>query len=298
MTIEKKVSLAAGLAVISVGTSVFAAGDPPADGPAIYPGYELVWQDEFDVDGGPDPEKWGFGPEGFIRNHEHQWYQDDNAFVRDGCLVIEARKESRPNPNYLPGSKSWKTNRRTIEYTSSLVSTRGKHQWTFGRFEIRAKIEAQPGLWPAIWTLGSARKWPGCGEIDIMEYYRGKLMANAAWSKQGNVPWASRWDSSKTPIEQLGDPSGWDDRFHVWRMDWDRDFIRLFVDGQLLNEIDLSKTFNETGDRANPFHEPHYLLLNLALGGDNADNPAETDTEFPSQFLIDYVRIYQAIPNE
>ena len=279
-----------GGAASAAGESMSSGSPDPAE---AYPGYRLVWSDEFDVDGPPDPEKWNFGKEGFLRNNEVQWYQGENAVVRDGTLVIEARQERRPNPNYVAGSKSWKTNRRFIEYTSAQVTTRDQHAWTYGRFEIRAKVQARPGLWPAIWTVGSARPWPGCGEIDIMEYYRGKVLANAAWSKAGGNQWASRWDASKTPIADLPNPEGWEDRFHVWLMDWDHDFIRIYLDGQLLNEVDLSQTFNETGDRANPFREPHHLLLNLALGGDNADHPADTDTPFPAHFTVDYVRVYQ-----
>lgn len=126
-----------------------------------------------------------------------------------------------------------------------------------------------------------------------MEYYRDHVLANAAWSKKGKDEWAARWDAAKVPVAELPRFERWDERFHVWRMDWDYDFIRIYIDGHLLNEIDLSKTFNETQDQKNPFREPHYLLLNLALGGDNADHPADTDTAFPAYFLVDYVRIYQ-----
>ncbi|MEM6855534.1 MAG: glycoside hydrolase family 16 protein [Planctomycetota bacterium] len=291
------VAIFATLALLLVATAVAAAG-PGSDSPAVYPGYELVWNDEFDVDGLPNEEDWRFGREGFIRNNEVQWYQDDNAVIKDGVLVIEARKESRPNPNYIAGSESWKTNRPTIEYTSSLISTKGKREFLYGRFEIRAKVQADDSLWPAIWTLGSARSWPGCGEIDIMEYYRDHILANAAWLKDGPQPWSARWDASKTPVGELPRPENWDERFHVWRMDWDHDFIRIYIDDHLLNEVDLSKTFNERGDRANPFREPHYILLNLALGGDNADHPDDTDTEFPAHFIVDYVRVYQAVEGE
>ena len=263
-----------------------------------YPGYELVWSEEFDTDGLPDPENWSFGPTGFVRNNERQWYQNENAVVRDGHLIIEARQEKRPNPNYVEGSESWKTNRPYIEYTSSLISTRDKHEWLYGRFEIRAKVDARDGLWPAIWTLGSARAWPGCGEIDIMEYYRDTIMATAAWARKGPSQWSAHWDAVQTPLDELKDPEGWGDRFHLWRMDWDHDYIRIYLDGQLLNEVDLSETFNDTGSHANPFREPHYLLLNLALGGDKAAEPAETDTQFPAHFIVDYVRVYQQIDQD
>lgn len=286
------------LSLLLVFPAVISVADETSDQVPDYTGYDLVWNDEFDVDGPPNPDRWGYGREGFIRNHELQWYQDDNVFVRDGLLVIEARQERKKNPSFIEGSQDWKTNRPTIEYTSSLISTRETQMWQYGRFEIRAKIQAKPGLWPAIWTLGKDRPWPAKGEIDIMEYYKGQILANAAWSKVGKDRYASRWDSSKTLISKLPASEDWDQRFHLWRMDWDRDFIRIYVDDFLLNEVDLSKTFNETGDKANPFRQPHYLLLNLALGGDNAENPADTDTEFPAYFHVDYVRVYQKSDQE
>lgn len=252
--------------------------------------YSLVWADEFNKDGRPDPNNWIY-ENGFERNEELQWYQPDNAVCKDGLLVIEARRERKPNPNYDPDSNSWRRNRQFIEYTSSCVKTIGRHSWTFGRFEMRGRIDTRPGLWPAFWTLGSARGWPGCGEIDIMEYYRGMLLANACWA--GERRWSAIWDDLKKPITDF-DPD-WSSRFHVWRMDWDKDNIKLYVDDELLNTIELSKTTNRTPDKANPFHEPHYILLNLAIGGTNGGDPS--NTEFPSRFEIDYVRVYQKRAN-
>lgn len=252
--------------------------------------YSLVWADEFNKDGRPDPNNWIY-ENGFERNEELQWYQPDNAVCKDGLLVIEARRERKPNPNHDPDSNSWRRNRQFIEYTSSCVKTIGRHSWTFGRFEMRGRIDTRPGLWPAFWTLGSARGWPGCGEIDIMEYYRGMLLANACWA--GERRWSAIWDDLKKPITEF-DPD-WSSRFHVWRMDWDKDNIKLYVDDELLNTIELSKTTNRTPDKANPFHEPHYILLNLAIGGTNGGDPS--NTEFPSRFEIDYVRVYQKRAN-
>lgn len=254
--------------------------------------YRLVWSDEFEADGPPDPRKWTY-EQGFVRNKELQWYQPDNAFCRDGKLIIEARRERKPNPNYEAGSRDWKRSREFIEYTSASVITRGLRTWTYGRFEIRAKIDISPGLWPAIWTLGSdrnhGRRWPECGEIDIMEYYQGEILANAFWAKQDGKL-AS--DVSKTAIQKLTDqtPQAWAQQFHVWRMDWDEQAIRIYVDDRLLNTIELNKTINQTPEGGNPFHAPHYLLLNLALGGAGGD-PSKTD--FPRRYEIDYVRVYQ-----
>jgi beta-glucanase (GH16 family) len=251
-------------------------------------GYERVWAEEFDQDGRPNPENWTF-EQGFVRNRELQWYQPENAFVEHGKLIIEARREQKPNPNHNPQTEDWRQNRKTIEYTSACLKTMGLHSWQYGRFEVRARIKAEAGLWPAIWFLGVDGEWPSSGEIDLMEYYRGDILANACWGTEER--WVAKWDTGKIPVASFGDPD-WDEKFHVWRMDWDETSIRLYVDDQLLNTIDLAETINPT-DRGpkNPFHQPHYLLLNLAIGGDNGGDPSGTD--FPSRYEIDYVRVYQ-----
>lgn len=248
--------------------------------------YTLVWADEFNRDGPPDPCNWIY-EKGFVRNRELQWYQPDNARCENGLLIIEGRRERVANPNYHPGSRDWRRKDEYAEYTSACLKTMGKHQWTFGRFEMRGRIDTRAGLWPAFWTLGSAREWPGCGEIDIMEYYRGMLLANACWASSKR--WIPVWDDVRKPIKEYDEE--WSSRFHVWRMDWDKNFIKLYVDDELLNTIDLSLTINATPDKANPFQEPHYILVNLAIGGTNGGDPSKTS--FPARFEIDYVRVYQ-----
>ena len=250
-------------------------------------GYTLVWADEFNEEGRPDPNNWVY-ENGFVRNDELQWYQPENAFCENGLLVIEGRRERLANPNYDVKRRSWRRKREYAEYTSSCLKTRGKHQWMFGRFVMRGRIDVRCGLWPAFWTLGFARRWPGCGEIDIMEYYRGNLLANACWGS--GVRWKPIWDDVRKPVKSFKDPD-WAAKFHVWRMDWDKDFIKLYVDDELLNTIELTKTINNDRQKANPFHEPHYVLLNLAIGGTNGGDPSQT--KFPSRFEVDYVRVYQ-----
>jgi beta-glucanase (GH16 family) len=150
-------------------------------------GYKLVWADEFNVNGPPNPKSWVF-EEGFQRNRELQWYQKENAVCKDGVLVIEGKKVSQPNSNFSVGHKDWKKSRKTIEYTSACLTTKGTHPWQFGRFEIRAKIPAANGLWPAIWTLGVEGQWPSNGEVDILECYKGQILAiggDAAGSPEG-----------------------------------------------------------------------------------------------------------------
>ena len=260
--------------------------------------YHLVWSDEFDVDGRPSKD-WTY-ERGFVRNQELQWYQAENTSVKDGCLVIEGRREHRRNPNYQAGSSDWRKNREFIEYTSSSLTTRLSFQFLYGRVEVRAKIPVVSGSWPAIWLLGNKWEWPQNGEIDMMEYYikdgQPSILANACWGSTER--WKSVWDSVVTPFNHFmeKDPD-WADKFHIWRMDWDKDFIRLYLDDELLNEIDLSQTINGgyQGNHENPFSNAipgfkHYLLLNLALGSNGGD-PAIT--QFPLRYLIDYVRVYQ-----
>lgn len=250
-------------------------------------GWRLVWADEFDGDGRPDPRNWGY-ESGFVRNRELQWYQPENARCERGLLVIEGRRERRRNPDYSPGGADWKTAREYAEYTSASLLTRGRREWLYGRFEMRGRIDTRPGLWPAFWTLGAEGEWPRGGEIDIMEYYGGTLLANVAWGTERRFE--LQWDSVKVKVGDFED-SDWAAKFHVWRMDWDEHFIRLYVDGELLNETDLRETRNRDGSGRNPFHHPQYLILNLAVGGEPGGDPSKTD--FPARFEVDYVRVYQ-----
>lgn len=249
-------------------------------------GYKLVWADEFNKNGPVNSGNWQF-EKGFKRNEELQWYQEENAWCKKGLLVIEGRKESRRNPNYLAGSTDWRTNRKNITYTASSINTSEKHSWKYGRFIMRGKIDISNGLWPAWWTLGVSGRWPANGEIDIMEYYRSKLLANIACIGSDNK---AEWYSKTKPIDLLGGKE-WAEKFHVWQMDWDEKSISLYVDGQLMNKVDLSKLVNKNGTNINPFNQPHYMLLNLAIGGMNGGDPA--NTKFPKRFEIDYVRVYQ-----
>lgn len=253
-------------------------------------GMELVWNDEFNNPGKPEPANWIY-EKGFVRNQELQWYQSDNANCANGVLLIEGRREKLPNPNYISGSQNWKSGREFAEYTSASIQTRGLKQFQFGRFEIRARIDTACGSWPAIWTLGISGGWPSGGEIDIMEFYRVKdvptILANFAWGTEKRG--VGKWDDLKKPFADFiaKDPD-WAKKFHVWRMDWNKDSIGLFLDDQLLNSVLLKQTVNPDG--FNPFLQPHYILLNLAIGGNGGD---PSKTKFPMKYEVDYVRVYQ-----
>ena len=250
----------------------------------------LIWSDEFNVDGNLDSSFWNF-EQGFARNHEYQWYQTDNAYCKDGMLVIECRKESSPNPLYEEGSKEWRRSRPNIEYTSSSVNTKDKVEFTYGTLEVRARIPIGPGAWPAIWTLGTEKEWPSNGEIDVLEYYRIKgiphILANAAWGT--DIRYNAKWNSKRVPFSEFTekDPD-WSSKFHIWKLVRDDKSIKIYLDDALINDIDLSTTENPDG--FNPMQQPHYILLNLALGGDNGGEPHPD--AFPLRYEIDYVRLY------
>lgn len=261
-----------------------------------YDSYQLVWHDEFDTDGLPGKE-WVY-EQGFVRNNELQWYQDKNAKVTSGCLEIEGRREQVSNPNYDANSSDWKLQRKYAEYTSSSLTTQNSFAFRFGRMEVRAKIPTVSGSWPAIWLLGDKWGWPNNGEIDILEYYikngRPSILANACWGDKGL--WQAVWNESVTPFSHFTNKDkDWNLKYHIWRMDWDENFMSIYVDDELLNKIDLKETYNKGYDDnyENPFTSEqikHYILLNLAIGG-NGGTPDVS--AFPLKYQVDYVRVYQ-----
>lgn len=248
--------------------------------------YQLVWSDEFEQNGIPDTINWGY-EHGYVRNEEFQWYQPENARCENGILVIEARREQKSNPWHVQESNDWRKKRELINYTSSCLITAGKNEWRYGRFEMKGRIDISEGMWPAWWTLGIEKNWPANGEIDIMEYYKGKLLANIACA--GKDP-NTEWHSNTFRIDSMGGAS-WSAKFHVWRMDWTEKSIALFVDDILLNKVSLGSLVNKDGTGFNPFKQPHYMLLNLAVGGMNGGDPG--NTSFPRKLEVDYIRVYQ-----
>jgi len=267
----------------TTGSVVDAGADGPPQTEVTDGGtWSLVWSDEFDVDGAPNPANWGYEM-GFVRNQELQWYQPSNATVAGGLLTIAAQKVSMPNPNYVAGSSDWKTNRQTINYTSTSMTTSGKHDWQYGRFEMRAKIDIRTGSWPAFWILGSGTAWPQSGEVDIMEYYANKVLANVCTPAGSNCT----WDSTNQSPASLG--SNWANDFHVWAMEWDATKIDLYLDSKLVNTYAVS-TANASG-QTNPYdNKKFYVMVNLAIGANGGD---PSGTTFPITYQVDYVRVYQ-----
>lgn len=291
MNIKIYLFLIAGLVACNKKQTAFEASSV---GPSEKEGYRLVWNDEFNKEGKPDSTSWSY-EYGFVRNNELQWYQSENANVSKGVLVIEGRREKVANKFYEKEIKDWRRNREFAEYSSASINTSGKKTFQYGIIEVRAKIDTAMGMWPAIWTLGESKPWPANGEVDMMEFYlvenQGAILANAAWA---NESMNAVWDDKIIPITHFieQDPD-WPQKFHVWKMDWTEKSIKLYLDDELLNEIDLSKTLNADG--YNPFHQPHYILLNLALGSNGGD---PTATTFPRRYEVDYVRVYQKKPEK
>ena len=274
------------IALLHIESLSAQAGKPAVDRQQDTLQWKLVWADEFNRNGPPDTSNWQYET-GFVRNHELQWYQPGNAWCHDGKLVIEARKEVRPNPLYNGDTSNWRRSRQQINYTSTSMRTRPGRSWKFGRFELRARIDTTAGLWPAWWTLGIKGEWPSNGEIDIMEYYRGMLLANMATGTDKR--YKAHWYTTTRPVAAY--PKDWVHQFHTWRMDWNENEISLYVDDQLLNNVAIKDLVNRDGSGINPFLQEHYMILNLAVGGDNGGDPS--GTSFPRRYEIDYVRVYQ-----
>jgi beta-glucanase (GH16 family) len=238
------------------------------------PAYKLVWSDEFNYKGLPDPKKWSYdvGGEGW-GNNEWQFYTRDrleNARVENGLLIIEARKEK------------WKDR----DYTSARLVTKGKADWKYGKIDVRARIPGGLGTWPAIWMLGSTTplKWPDDGEIDIMEhvgYDEGRLHGSVHCKK-----YYHSIGTQKTATITVPDITK---AFHVYQVEWDKDSVRIGIDDNYYFRFG-----NEhSGYEAWPFDNKMHLLLNVAVGGNWGGQKGVDSTIWPRKMEIDYVRVYQ-----
>jgi beta-glucanase (GH16 family) len=249
---------------------------PVATGPAPA-GYRLVWADEFDTPGLPDPTRWAYDTDrnrlGWY-NNELQYYaaaRSENARVVDGKLQITARREE------LRSATDWGGQR----YTSARLITRGKAAWTYGYFEIRAKLPCGRGTWPAIWTLGTGGIWPDDGEIDIME----QVGSNPSRVFGTVHTRAGSGGASIGAATQVSDACS---AFHDYQLHWTANEIAVGVDGVVY----FRYANPGTGRDRWPFNAPQYLLLNIAIGG--VLGGAVDDTIFPVTMEVEHVRIWQA----
>ncbi|HEX8021117.1 glycoside hydrolase family 16 protein [Mucilaginibacter sp.] len=250
---------------------------------------KLVWSDEFNYKGQPDPQKWDY-EDGFVRNNEPQYYTTkrlENCRVENGALVIEARKEEFPNARYKSGSTNWAEKEQFAHYTSASLITKGKADWKYGRIEVRAKVASGAGAWPAIWMLGINRgavKWPDCGEIDIMEY-----LGRDPSKVYGTVHYADSLGKyqhqGESPV--VGAPA---DGFHIYALEWYPDKFEFYYDNLKYFVFDISKAQQKEG---NIFQKNFYLLLNLALGHEGSWAGPFNDDLLPLKYYVDYVRVYQ-----
>lgn len=239
-------------------------------------GYQLVWSDEFDEDGLPDPDKWVWDTHANATgwyNDELQYYaagRPENARVEDGRLIITARKES------LSGQPDWGGQ----GYTSARLITKGKAEWTYGFYEVRAKLPCGKGSWPAIWMLGATQGWPDGGEIDIMEHV-GQTPEDIFGTIHNRSTAGTFGNGGSIKVADACEA------FHDYQMVWTPDAITIAVDG-----TPFHRYRNEgTGPAQWPFDKPQYLLLNLAIGG--AMGGEVDDAIFPARFEIEHVRVYQ-----
>jgi len=252
---------------------------------------KLIWSDEFNYEGLPNPEKWSY-EEGFIRNKEAQYYtkeRKENVRVENGVLIIECKKETFKNPHYKQTSKN-RQQKKLAHYTSGSINTLGKGEFKYGRIEVRAKMPQGKGVWPAIWMMGINRsdvKWPRCGEIDIMEYVGKqpfKVHCNIHFADP-NIKNKSVHKSGGSGKMTIKDPF---DEFHIYAVEWNKKQIIFFVDNKKYATFDI----DSAGKGAdNPFRKKHYILLNFAIGGSWGGKI--DDNMLPQKYEIDYVRIFK-----
>lgn len=234
---------------------------------------QMVWSDEFEGDGLPDPQKWTYdvGGHGW-GNHELQYYTEadpDNVLVKDGHLVITARKE-----NFGENS-----------YTSAKLITRGLADWQYGRIEVSARLPEGRGTWPAIWMLPDVEKlrWPRDGEIDIMEH-----VGYDPGVVHGTVHTEAFNHVKGTQVGRQIQVADFNEAFHEYAINWTPEKIEWFVDGKQYHTFE-----NQGGTAAWPFDKPFYLILNLAVGGDWGGAQGVDESIWPQSMEVDYVRVYE-----
>jgi len=241
-------------------------------------GYELVWSDEFNVDGAPDLNKWSYdtkGNEWQWGNNELQHYthgRTENAVVKDGHLHLIARVEEGYNQ----------------PYTSARLITKDKGDWLYGRIEVKAKVTGGKGAWPAIWMLPTDWKyggWPDSGEIDIMEHvgYEPDSIFFTVHTQAYNHMHGTQKSAA------LYRPDA-ENRFHVYSVEWTDKKCVFFMDDE---KVFVFRKEEKANSAQWPFDQRFHLLLNLAVGGNWGGKHGVNDEIFPCEMLVDYVRVYQ-----
>jgi beta-glucanase (GH16 family) len=246
--------------------------------PAKVYGFEstVSWSDEFDADGAPDPAKWTYdvGGSGW-GNNELEYYTSttNNAIIQNGILTITARKETMSGMNY----------------TSSRMVSKNGSAMLYGRVEVKAKLPAGRGTWPAIWMLPndySYGAWPNSGEIDIMEHV-GYDPNNVHFSVHNQL-----FNGGNSKTSTLNIPTS-STEFHVYRADWTPTDIKGYYDDQLV----FTYTNDGKGSPGWPYDKPFHVLLNLAIGGNWGGIQGVDDSIFPVSMQVDYVRFYKMTTN-
>ncbi len=240
--------------------------------------YRLVWSDEFDYEGKPDETKWAYNTGGSgWGNNELQYYTDDgNAWVEDSKLIIEMRKEAK-------GSR---------DYTSARLVTKGTAEWTYGKFEICAKLPSGLGTWPAIWMMpveDNYGGWPKSGEIDIMEhvgYDQGTVHATIHTEAYNHTI-----NTQKYGKQYIDDCS---EEFHVYGLEWLPDQLIFTFDGEEVFSYKPTDYQKNPTSKEWPFDKNMYLIMNLAFGGNWGGAKGIDETLESARMEVDYVRVYQS----
>ena len=241
------------------------------------PQAKLIWADEFDKEGFPNPKNWDYdtGDHGW-GNNELQYYSKAdlrNARIEKGVLIIEAHADA----SHPKG------------YSSARLVTRGKATWQYGYVEVKAKLPQGLGTWPAIWMLAEENRhggWPKNGEIDIMEHVGFDLgrVHGTVHTESFNHGIGTQ-KGGQLPVEDVL-------QFHTYAIDWTKDKIDFFIDSQKYF------TFENTGNdyKEWPFDQPFHLLLNIAVGGNWGGQKGVDPGIWPQRMEVDYVRVYDKKP--
>lgn len=269
----------AGAPATAPGTGPGSASiDEPGGLPA---GYQLVWADEFDGGPLPDASRWAYD----THRNRQGWYNDElqyyaagraeNARVEAGRLVITARRES--TAGFADGGGQ--------TYTSARLFTKGRASWTYGFFEVRARLPCGRGTWPAIWTLADGGRWPDDGEIDILEHVG--FDPGALHASVHTRAFHHAIGTQRTAKVTRADACS---SFHRYQLTWTPERITMGVDDR--NHFSFRN--DGSGDRNRwPFDRPQHLLLNIAVGGNWGGQRGIDPDAFPASMEVDYVRVYQ-----